>query len=243
MTRLGQILAVEKGAKTDAYAQTTKLHHLLGKAPLQAGLTKVYAPEEDGGETFPGEQVVVQVRVEEVLAAMAVSSTRLFNLTLTKDEANTQARADVVVDGQALLAGAPVTYLLFLEKQLQDMATTIKALPVLDPAERWDRDPNTGLYANEPTTTVRSKKIPRNHVKAKATDKHPEQVEVYYEDTTVGRWTTTRFSGAISPVRKATLVMRVTKLLDAVKQAREEANTIAVTDREAGEALFGYLLA
>ena len=45
--------------------------------------------------------------------------------------------------------------------------------------------------------TLRTKKVPRNHVKAEATEKHPAQVEVYYEDVAVGYWTTVKFSGAL----------------------------------------------
>lgn len=43
--------------------------------------------------------------------------------------------------------------------------------------------------------------VPRNHVKAEATDKHPAQVEVYHEDVPVGYWTTVKFSGAL-PARR-----------------------------------------
>ena len=39
----------------------------------------------------------------------------------------------------------------------------------------------------------------------------------------------------------AQLIERVEKLQNAVRVAREEANGIEVTDRRAGEVLFGYL--
>jgi hypothetical protein len=85
--------------------------------------------------------------------------------------------------------------------------------------------------------------VPRNHVKAEATDKHPAQVEVYFEDVTVGTWTTTKFSGALPATRVHELEARVEKLAHAVKFAREEANGFEVSDRRVGEAVFGYLLA
>ena len=127
----------------------------------------------------------------------------------------------------------PVTYLLFLEKQLVDLHTFVKKLPVLDAAESWTFDESADCYATEPVQTVRTKKVPRNHVKAEATEKHPAQVEVYYEDVTVGYWKTVKFSGALPAKRVNELLERVEKLQQAVKFAREEANGTEV-DRPAG---------
>ena len=83
--------------------------------------------------------------------------------------------------------------------------------------------------------------MPRNHVKAEATEKHPAQVEVYYEDVAVGYWTTVKFSGALPAQRVNELLERVEKLQHAVKFAREEANGTEVTDQRVGDAVFGYL--
>ena len=89
--------------------------------------------------------------------------------------------------------------------------------------------------------TIRTKKVPRNHVKAEATEKHPAQVEVYYEDVPIGYWTTVKFSGALPARRVNELLERVEKLQQAVKFAREEANGTEVTDQRVGDAVFGYL--
>ena len=86
------------------------------------------------------------------------------------------------MDGSTLLRDVPVSYLLFLEKQLVDLHTFVKKLPVLDAAESWTIDPSADCWRTEAVRTMRTKKVPRNHVKAEATEKHPAQVEVYYED-------------------------------------------------------------
>ena len=93
----------------------------------------------------------------------------------------------------------------------------------------------------EPVKTIKTRKVPRNHVKAEATEKHPAQVDVYYEDIPVGYWTTVKFSGALPAARVNELLGRVEALQTAVKFAREEANGTAVTDQHVGEAVFGYL--
>ena len=58
------------------------------------------------------------------------------------------------------------------------------------------QDVSTDSWKTEPVQTYRTKRVPRNHVKAEATEKHPAQVEVYYEDVTIGYWTTVKFSGS-----------------------------------------------
>ncbi len=178
---------------------------------------------------------------EDVLREMSASLTRLFDVTATKDWANCTARADVVVDGRTILADVPVSYLLFLEKQLTDLHAFVKKLPVLDAAESWSLDPSTDWWKTDAVRTIRTKKVPRNHVKAEATDKHPAQVDVYYEDIAVGYWTTVKFSGALPARRVNELLERVEKLQQAVKFAREEANGAEVTDQRVGDAVFGYL--
>src|SRR5262249_36542841 len=153
----------------------------------------------------------------EVLRQVSATLTRLFDVTATKDWANCVARADIVVDSRTIAAGVPVAHLLFLEKQLVDLHTFVKKLPVLDAAESWVRDDSTDSWRTEPVRTIRTKKVPRNHVKAEATDKHPAQVEVYYEDVPVGYWTTVKFSGALPAKRVNEILDRVVALQAAVK--------------------------
>ncbi|WP_066371180.1 DUF7873 family protein [Herbidospora mongoliensis] len=242
MTKLNQILAVEKGVKSDVQRKVTDAYHLIQKAPLLSGISRTYQPIDDEGETLPPESTRVQVQAEQVLRDVAVTLTRLFDVTATKDDANCSARADVVVDGNTLLRDVPVTYLLFLEKQLTDLHTLIGKLPTLDPSETWSLDGNTDTWRTEPVKTTRTKKVPRNHVLAEATDKHPAQVQVFTEDVVVGYWTRVAFSGSLPQRRVNELLGRLTKLQEAVKFAREEANSTEITDRKIGEAVFGYLL-
>src|SRR5438132_1009448 len=81
----------------------------------------------------------------------------------------------------------------------------------------------------------------RNHVKYEATKEHPAQVEMYMEDVWVGTWTTTKLSGAIPAATRNAMLERVRKLLDAVKEAREEANLLQVQTQKLGDALLAYV--
>ncbi|HEY7419363.1 MAG TPA: hypothetical protein VH593_29535, partial [Ktedonobacteraceae bacterium] len=199
--KLNQIIAIEKGTKSRSLQELTDAHHTLQKPTLLAGISRTYRPKDEEGEHFPSESTRVQVKAEEVIRKTTEALTKLFDVVATKDWANCQAKADVVVDGKVLLTQVPATYLLFLEKQLVDLHTFIKKLPVLDAAETWTFDASADSWATEPMQTTKTKKIPRNHVKAEATEKHPAQVEVYYEDVVVGTWRTIKFSGALPTQR------------------------------------------
>jgi hypothetical protein len=243
VTKLNAIIAVEKTAKSEGEKALTHAYQEVQKTPLLTGISRTYQPRDEEGDTLPPENERVQRNVEEILDGVGKGLTRLFDVTLTKEASNTKATADVVVDGETLLSDVPVTYLLFLEKKLTDLKTFVTKLPVLDPSTNWHADASLeeGVWVSDEVKTTRTKKVPRNHVLAAATDKHPAQVQVYHEDVIVGDWTTKKFSGAVPAARRAALIERVNKLSDAVKVARETANGIEVTDRKAGEAVFEYL--
>lgn len=243
MPKLNQIIAVEKGVKSQTASKLTDAYQSLQKGPLMTGISRTYRTKEDGGDLYPAEETLVQVNVADVLEDIGVLMARLFDVVAMKDWANTLAQADVVVDGVTLLTRVPATYLLFLEKQLTDIHTLVSKLPTLDASEQWSLDTAVGNWATKPAETVKTKKIPRNHVKAEATDKHPAQVEVYHEDVVQGYWTTVKFSGALPATRVRELVERVEKLQAAVKFAREEANGQDVTDLHVGKPIFDYLFA
>lgn len=242
MTRLNQIIAIEKGVKAQTTRVETDLYHNLDKKPLFAGLTRTYTPkDEEDGDRLPAEQVSVQIKSEDVLAQLTAALTRLIDITATKDAANTQAKADVTVDGTVVISGVPVTTLMFLEKELEKLAAFVGRLPVLDPTMSWQYDAARGVHTSAPVQTVRTKKIPRNHVLYEATKEHPAQVQMFTEDVIVGTWEKIEFSGALPADRIAGISSRLDKLRTAVKFAREEANTIEVTDFHYGEDVLNYL--
>ena len=240
--KLTVILGLLKGAKARAHTNVSAIHHQSTKSALYAGQIRTYAPRDDDGEERPSESQKVQLKADEVLVELATQLSRHWDLALWRDHGNTLAVADVIVDGQRLLEGVPATFLLFLEKQLNDWRTAVTKLPTLDTGESWTLNQASGLHETQPVKSASTRKVLRNHVLAKATDKHPEQVQTYTEDVPVGDWTTVRQSGALTVRRQRELVDRLDKLVDAVKSARERANLTEVEEVKAADALFGYLL-
>jgi hypothetical protein len=243
VAKLNQIIAIEKTVKGQGVASLTKAYHELQTQSLLSGISRTYSPKDDDGDRLPPESTRVQVRTDDVISLVVKDLTRMFDVVATKETTNTVARADIVVDGVALLTAVPVTVLLFLEKQLADLRTFVRKLPVLDPAEHWSYSQSADCFATDARETTKTKKVPRNHVKAMATDKHAAQVEMWYEDIVAGTWTTVNFSGAVQASRVAELVTRVDTLARAVKVAREVANGAEAIENNIGGTVFGYLFA
>jgi hypothetical protein len=242
--RLHQVNAVLQGRKAEANrAFDTALKTLQADKGRFKGLTRTYKPRAEDGEQFPPERTMVQLRADSLIADMRAAFTTLMDAELTQDTANTKAKADIVVGGRVIARDVPVTNLLRLDHLLTDVRTFFAALPVPDPAEQWHQDAGLGLLVTAPSMTTRDRKVPRNHVKAPATDKFAEQVEVYWEPHVVGDWTLIQMSGAVSPERKRVLLQRLSDLQAAVRLAREQANTLEAAEEHIGAALFDMLLA
>ena len=239
--KLNQIIAVLKGVKTRVYAKLSEDHKALQKDELFKGLSRKYTSREEGGEPLPEESKKVSFKAEEILSRTAEGLTELFDTTAAQDWGNCQAKASVVVDGEVLLEDVPVTYLLFLEKQLSDLLTFAQKLPVLDPSENWEWNAGQDLFATAPSFQTRTKKVTRFVTAYEATEHHPAQIKEVTEDLFVGTWQTLKYSSALPAKRVNQIVARVDKLQKAVKYAREQANGLEVDERKIGKKVFDFL--
>ena len=242
MPKLNQIIAIEKGVKSRVYSRITELHKLAQRIDPYNGFAKKFRRKDEEGEDYPPERKKVQLIAQNLLREVARLQTELFDVTATKDWANCEARADVIVDGQTIIKDAPVTWLLFLEKQITDIRTFIDKMPTLDESEEWHPDPNSHLFRTPSITTHKTRKVQRPIVLYDATEHHPAQTQLITEDVIVGWWETVKHSGAIPAPRKQTLLERADRLLKAVRFAREKANAAEATEQKVGEAVFSYLL-
>jgi hypothetical protein len=239
--KLNQVLAIEKGVKSKTHSTLTQLYHRVQKNALLAGQSRTYTPLDEDGVKLPPESQRVQVRADDVLKNVSKSLIELFNVTAQKDMANRGASADIVVDGNILLEGVPVTYLLFLEKQLTDLKTMVAKIPTLDADTSWTFDANAGVFRSEATETTKTKKVQKPIVLYPATPEHPAQTQLVTEDVVVGNWTTVRQSGALPSDRKERLGERIVKVLEAVKFARESANSAEAPRHTLGDDILGFI--
>lgn len=241
MAKLNQIIAVETGTKPRVLSTVSELYKTIQHEQLFNGFVKTYTPNEEAGEKLPDEKKPVAHFVDDMLSKFERAQSELMEVTARKDWSNTQAKADVVVGEKVLVKDAPVTYLLFLEKRLEDVRTFIGALPVLDATESWVKEDK--LYKTASVNQNRTKKVQKPIVLYPATPEHPAQTQIITEDINVGIYNTTKMSGAIRLTEKEGMLERVDTLIKAVKEARESANNQdEVAAPEVGVAVFDYIL-
>jgi hypothetical protein len=240
--KLNQVNAILSARKNEAEKAVTELYKLIQKEALFVGRERTYRPlDEVNGQRLPAESQRVQQRADDLIRQAREKWTELWNLVLTQDTGNQAAKADVVADGRVILEKVPVTTLLFLDKQVNDLETFVSKLPTPDPSEEWGHDPNTGLLRSRATESVRTSKEPTVIVKYPATTEHPAQTELFTKDVPVGTWTQIVYTGCIPADRKNAILARVQKLRDAIKVAKEQANLLDVERRKAGEPIFAYV--
>ncbi len=243
--KLHEVVAVRKGVKSRTYGELTELFKKAQRAELYAGMSREFKPKDDDGETFPDEDKQVQLLAEDVLKKVRKIRAEYFDIEATQDFGNLEARADVKVDGKVILEALPVTLLIFLEKELNDLRTFVDAMPTLDESKTWNADPNSRLHRSETGITHKTKKVQRPIVLYDAVikDDHaiPAQTQLITEDVVTGHWHTTYLSGALPAPRKDALLERLEALRDAVKRARSRANDLEVERKELGAAVLGWL--
>lgn len=239
--KLNEIIAIATGRKGQVLKRLTEIYHKFQRESLFDGLSRTYKPRQEEGEQLPAEKKLPQLRTTELLADAARELVELFDLTLTLDVGNSEAKADIVVEDQTLARDVPVTTLLFLEKQLQEVLTLIGKIPTPDPAETWSHDANQDMLATVPSATAKTKKVKKVIVKYEATEHHPAQTDLVDEDVVVGDWTQILYTTRLPTVAKRDMTERARQLLDAVKIAREKANSREVEKQKLGESLLRYV--
>ena len=239
--KLNQIRAIESNKKKHHHEEISALHKATMKEALMNGFHRVYHPKDDEGESLPPESQKVQFRYKEVIEQQNGRLAELFDATATRDWTNCEANADVVVEGEVFLEGAPVHYLLYLEKQLDDQRTFVSKMVELDPGENWAWDENSGQFKSDVVAQTKKAKKKRAIVMYDATVEHPAQTQLIDDEVIVGTWKKTKFSGAIPGPEKKRILARIQTLTDAVKFAREKANSTEALPMKVGKKVLDYL--
>jgi hypothetical protein len=241
MAKLNQIIAVLNGVKNTTQQEQAKIYQLVQKTALFQGLTRTFAPKNEEGYVYPSENQMVQVTASKAIASFIAASSELLDIALTQDTANTKATVDLAVDGVIIAVGVPVTNLLFLEDRVQEFKAFVNGLPSLAIDKEWEYDANKGVYRSTPRDTTKTKKTQEFVVAYEATKEHPAQIKEITTDAIEGTWTTTELSGALPSDEKTAILKRLDLLQRAILKARQEANSIEVTDKKIAGELLAYI--
>jgi hypothetical protein len=166
------------------------------------------------------------------------------DLLFQKENANQQAKANLEIEGKIIAENVPVTYLLGLETKLKALRSLFETIPTLSPGIKWIKDPNrknTYITENE-EIREKTEKTLVSKVLAPASDKHPAQVEKWFEDSVIGVFRKTTWTGLITPKQKSDLLTKIDNLIVAVKRARQKANEVEVTNDIIARKLLSYIV-
>lgn len=249
--KLHELLAIEgnledqaKKCRTDLAATFDKKRHLFEEKRV------TFTPLGEGQQAQTEHQSDLQTTVRKEMTWLQGFLTKSLDASYQVAEANTVARADVVLEddrGTVLVAGVPATSLLELEKRITELAELVKAIPTLDPAKGFKADSSrgAGIYSAREITKPRTKKTKKLYTKYEPRAELPNlpaQAELIDEDVPVGTIQEQEWSGLITPAEKAELINRVEIVFRAVRRARTRANDATVdTSKKIGAQLLNYI--
>ncbi len=243
-TKLHELLAVRGELATQAAKVRGELASTIEKKRhLFTQKRVVFTPSEENAQPQTEEQSDIQSSVGKELDWISPFLSKAIDASYQVDEANTEARADIVLeDDSILLKGVPGTTLLELEKRVTEIHNLIDKIPTLDPAKGFKLDSQSGYYQAREINKSRTKKIKDVLIKYAATKEHPAQTEVIDKDVVVGKITENEWSAMLTPAEKAEVLARVEMLSRAVRAARSRANDAIVnTDKKIGQTLLRFV--
>lgn len=247
MPKVHELLAVEGALKAQAEKTRSDLTNTFRNKPHHFSEKLVsYKPFADGESTMVESQLDLQTTVPDELKWIAPFLTKALDVSFQVAEANTIARADVVIDdGTVLLVSVPATALLELEKRARELQQFVEAIPTLDPAKGFapDHDRGANVFKAREDKKRRTKKVQEPLVLHPGTDKIAAQVQLITKDVEVGEITTLEWSGLITVASKGDMLARVEDFSRAVKKARSRANDTEIpkTDVKLGSAIVDYV--
>ena len=240
--KLNQIIAIEAGVKKRHTADISALHQTLQKSALFNGSLNTFTPLNEDGPKLPEQRVHMQQNALALVKQAEASLVDLWDTVGTKDAGNTTAVGTVTVDGIELAKDVPITHLLFLENQLTDIMTFVKKLPTLDPSKAWVYTETKDTWETEyPEIRLKTKKTTQSLLKVAPSEFGPGQAELVTVDVQEGQYKIQEMSSAFPAARVRTLIERVVNVQNAVKFAREQANSLEIERKKLSSNILSYI--
>ena len=200
---------------------------------------------QEAAEKAGSEHMQITTTVDARLDYTCTALINWFNVVAAQETTNqTNARADLIVDGKVLLADLPATLLLGLETKLKLIRAMYEAMPTLPPGVLWEPDSvDKGVFnTKHPEIRAKTIKKPQFVIMDGATKEHKAQIKEWVADEVIGKFTTTSSSGMITSARKSEILTRFDKLVSATKQARQRANNVDIAaNTKIGTTIFDYV--
>jgi hypothetical protein len=240
---LGQVVGIEADVRKSAMRRLTDAYHALDKPALLEGQLGEYTPAAEEGLQLEPEYQRVQATVEEMIEATKETLAKLFDVTAARDFTNSSgtAHADVVIGDLVLVEKAPMPYLLWLTRKLDELEAFATRMPRLSAGTEWELEEARGVWKSKPVVTIRQIQEQKALTLTPTTDKHPGQATVIQETVAAGRWSRVKFSGAVPVSRREEILRRIAALKAAVQAARDEAKRVEAVEPVVGARILSYI--
>jgi len=245
MTKLHEVLAVEASKEKVASKLVMESIRTLGKENLFSGSVRRLVMLDTAESYLDGEErVALTTTVDENIEYLTKPIADYWDVVLQKDRANQSAMSAIMVNGKAITEQLPATYLLGMETKLNNLRKLYEAIPTLAPGITWDVDEQerVGTFkARNDIVSFKTEKDMEFKEASPATKEHPAQIARMERTRNTGTYTTTKWSGMLTPLDKAERLARLDQLLNAIKQARQRANSVEVENTKIGTDLLNFI--
>ena len=240
--KLHALLAVEGDVKGKAEKILKETISVFKKKDHFHAKTRHYEPLEEGGMEYPDEIKEMVTTVSKKLAYTSKALAKAIDLVYQKETTNSEAKADLIVEGKVLAEGVPATALLSLESRLKAVRAIYDNIPTLSSGEFWEPDGQVpDVHKTRVKVKFKSDKVFTPVIMAPATKEHPAQIKELFKDKPIGKWLETDRSGEWTSTKKSQHLERVDILIAAAKKARQRANDTKVVKVKLGKKIFDYI--
>lgn len=226
--KLHELLAVEGNLENQAAKAVTDLKNTFEKKRhLFEEKLIAFTPNTEGASQAIEAQSSIQSTIPKELAWISNFISKSLDASYRVSEANTQARADIILENGTVIAEkVPATALLELEKRIAEIHNLVLAIPTLDPAKGFSPDEarGAGFFQARAVNKSRTKKDKKVIVLYAATTEHPAQTQLIDVDVVTGTVSEQEWSSLITPAKKSEYISKVEDLGRAIRQARARAN-------------------
>lgn len=249
MPKLHELLAIEASLESESKGMMKAAEATFSNPNAFTGFHITYqsiAEDSEGNAdvVIPEERKGVSAAVGGYLSAATDAYFKWLGVNVSKETANTMAKADLVVGGVTVAKDVPATALLSLETKLKGVVSLVESIPTNELGVDWQVDDThaiDGVYAAPATETIRQEQVPEVLVMAEATEHHPAQVQLVKKQVPVARKRHIAYSAMMQPNDKREMVQRAKDMLLAVKQARQRANQQVVIETDVVQSIRDYI--
>ncbi len=245
MSRLHQVLAIESDLEGKYKRTCEETKKVFGKASMFTGSHRTLELFDDSDTTkYPDEHLAMTTTVKERVAYTSEAISDYLDALFQKEATNQEASADLTVNGVSIGMSLPATFLLALESRLKYIRSIYEALPTLQSGIEWkpSTDKGEGIWDMvHPEEKIKTKMAWQHQVLVPPTKEHRAEIEKWEEQLPVGKFVKHVWCSLLTSHEKSEVLGRIDKLIQAVKQARQRANTQNIVKGNVGKSIMQFI--